>query len=123
YQYVLRFYLQPNDLVYLPTDNEKENPDLIDFSSLNNNQVSRIYKFTDGSGTTANFIQNGIAKTIFNVKKNEQPKMNLNYPIQNEFGLGSPQSKNQRSIDGIMIKENCWKLKLNRLGKIVGVIK
>ena len=122
-KYSLAFYLQPNDLVYLPTHIEIENPELVDFSKLDKSQVNRIYKFTDGSGTTANFIQNSIAKTIFNLNKKEQLKLNINYIIQNEFGLGSPQSKNQKSIDGIMIKENCWKLRVNRLGNIFKIVK
>jgi CRISPR-associated endonuclease Csn1 len=121
-KYVLKFYLQPNDLVYLPTIEEQENSDLIDFDNLVN-KVDRIYKFTDGSGTTANFVKNSVAKTIFNVNKKEQSRIKLNYPIQNEFGVGSPQSKNQKSIDSIMIKENCWKLKTNRLGRVIGFVK
>ena len=39
--------------------------------------------------------------------------------IQNEFGLGSPQNKNQNMIDGVtQIKKYCWKLKINRSGQI-----
>lgn len=43
--------------------------------------------------------------------------------ILNEYGLGSPQSKNQKDLDGEMIKEICWKLKVDRLGNIIKVIK
>ena len=120
-KYDLKFYLQPNDLVYIPTDEEKDNPNLVNLDNLNKSQVDRIYKFTDGSGTTANFIPAHISKVIFNFKKTEQTKRKVSFTIQNEFGVGSPQSKNQKSTDGIMIKENCWKLKINRLGKIIKV--
>jgi CRISPR-associated endonuclease Csn1 len=122
-KYDLKFYLQPNDLVYLPSDEEKDNPNLVNLENLNKSQVQRIYKFTDGSGTTANFIPSNISKVIFNLKRTEQTKRKISFPIQNEFGVGSPQSKNQKSINGTMIKENCWKLKINRLGEIIRVIR
>lgn len=122
-KYDLKFYLQPNDLVYIPSDEEKDNPNLVNFRNLNKYQVERVYKFTDGSGTTANFIPSNISKVIFNLKKTEQTKRKVFFPIQNEFGIGSPQSKNQKSINSIMIKENCWKLRINRLGKIIKVMR
>ena len=43
--------------------------------------------------------------------------------IQNEYGIGSPQSKNQKSITGEMIKAVCWKLEVDRLGNIHKIIK
>ncbi len=106
----LLFYLSPNDLVYVPKENELNN--IIEINP------SRIYKFTDSSDTTGNFIPVYVSNLIFNLSKNEQNKKGLNYLIQNEFGIGSPQSKNQRSIEGIMIKENCYKININRLGNI-----
>jgi CRISPR-associated endonuclease Csn1 len=117
----LLFFLSPNDLVYLPTDEEKENSNLVKLDDLNQQQINRVYKFIDGSGTTANFIPNYSATTIFNMNKKEQEKKGLNYPIQNEFGVGSPQSKNQKSLTGIMIKEFCWKLQVNRVGEIIKI--
>jgi CRISPR-associated endonuclease Csn1 len=117
-EYPLLFSLSPNDLVYLPSQEEMLIPSLVDFKSLNREQQSRIYLFVDGSGTTANFIPSSSATVIFNLNKKEQAKINLNYPIQNEFGVGSPQSKNQKSIDGGMIKESCWKLEVDRIGNI-----
>jgi CRISPR-associated endonuclease Csn1 len=49
----------------------------------------------------------------------------LNYDnvLQNELGLGSPQSKNQNSLDGVQIKSICWKLEIDRLGKIKKIFK
>ncbi len=107
----LLFYLNPNDLIYLPTADEIENGN----KTLD---VTRIYKFTDSSDTTANFIPHSSSDLIFKLSKKEQEKLGLSFSIQNEFGLGSPQSKNQKSIDGIMIKEYCIKLKVDRLGNI-----
>ncbi len=119
----LLFFLSPNDLVYLPTADEREHPSLVNFEKLTPEQVKQVYKFIDGSGTTANFIPNASATTIFNMNKKEQAKRGLNYPIQNEYGVGSPQSKNQKSLEAIMVKEFCWKLQVNRLGQIIKVIK
>ena len=41
--------------------------------------------------------------------------------IQNEYGKGSPQSKNQKSITGEMIKEICIPIKVDRLGHIIKI--
>ncbi len=117
------FTLSPNDLVYVPTDEEMEYPHNVDFNNFSKEQVNRLYKFTDSSDTTGNFIPLCIANLIFNLNKKEQEKQNTSYIIQNEFGLGSPQSKNQKSLDEIMIKERCWKIKTDRLGNIIDVIK
>lgn len=114
----LIFVLKPSDLVYVPTDEEKENSKLIDFNNLKKEQFSRIYKFTDGSGTTMNFVPANIASLLFNMSNKEQEKAGIKLSIQNELGLGSPQSKNQNSLDGIQIKSLCWKLKVDRLGNI-----
>lgn len=114
----LLMYLSPNDLIYLPTLEEREQITSIDFENLNNDQVKRIYKFIDGTGTTANFIPNQTASLIFNLPKGEQEKLKMHFPIQNEYGIGSAQSKNQKSSEGVMIKEFCRKIKIDRLGHI-----
>ncbi len=122
-EFKLLFVLNPSDLVYIPTDEEIGNMSLIDFKNLSKDQVTRIYKFTDGSGTTMNFVPVNVSSVLFNLSKIEQTKYGLNLSIQNELGLGSPQSKNQNSLDGKQIKSVCWKLEVNRLGKITKVIR
>ena len=120
----LLFHLSPNDLVYVPTKEEMEDPKLVDINELTKEQANRVYKFVDGSGSTANFIPCQSATTIFNFTKKEQEKLKIEYRIQNEFGEGSPQSKNQKTIDGMtQIKSVCWKLEINRVGKIIKLIK
>jgi CRISPR-associated endonuclease Csn1 len=114
----LIFVLNPSDLVYVPTDEEKENPTLVDFNNLKPEQIKRIYKFTDGSGTTMNFVPSNVSSLLFNLSNKEQEKVGLKFPIQNELGLGSPQSKNQNSLDGKQIKAVCRKIKIDRLGNI-----
>ncbi len=110
----LAFTLSPNDIVFLPdTENVEE--------EIKNNKsglTGKIHQFIDSSGTTANFIPINSAKVIFNLNRKDQQKVNLNYPIQNEFGVGSPQSKNQKSFSGEIIKKLCVKLVVNRLGVI-----
>jgi len=114
----LLFVLNPSDLVYVPTDEERGNTNLVDFKNLKKEQVNRIYKFTDGSGTTMNFTPANVANLLFNMSNNDQRKVGIKLPIQNELGLGSPQSKNQNSLDGVQIKSICWKLKVDRIGNI-----
>jgi CRISPR-associated endonuclease Csn1 len=130
------FTLSPSDLVYVPTDIETLNHSEVDFSNLTKEQMNRIYKYVDGSEEIANFVPYNISKPIwrFHGKKNEEVfkelkeknKITINKEelIQNEFGLGSQQNKNQNMIDGeTQIKKICWKLKLDRLGNIIGVEK
>ncbi|MFP4058940.1 MAG: hypothetical protein ACLFUC_00480, partial [Bacteroidales bacterium] len=44
YEYDLKFTLSPNDLVYVPSEEEIENPKFIDFSNLTTEQAGRLYK-------------------------------------------------------------------------------
>ena len=119
----LIFYLNPNDSVFVPTIEEIENPNIVDVQNFTKDQTQRIYKFTDSSDTTCNFIPASSSSLIFNLTKKDQEKIDLKYPIQNEYGLGSPQSKNQNSLGGIQIKSVCWKLEVDRLGKIKRIIR
>lgn len=113
----LKFYLSPNDLVYIPSEEEGMSEGMC----IDN---SRIYKFVDSSGTTANFVPHTVASLIYNMdKKTAESFCHGNRIIQNEFGVGSPQSKNQRALTGEMIKDVCWKIEVDRLGKILRIIK
>lgn len=99
----LVFYLSPNDLVYIPTNDEIDNLQNINFRNLNQQQMSAIYKMLSSSGTQCFFVRHDIASIIWN---------------KVEF---SALNKTERSIDGIMIKDVCWKLQLNRIGQIITV--
>ena len=113
-EYILYDFLNPYDLVYIPTEEQKTNS----YVSVSELQKNRIYRFIDSSDTTANFVPVITASLLFNLNKKDQEKIGINYPIQNEYGLGSPQSKNQKAITGEMIKDICIKLKVDRLGNI-----
>ena len=99
----LVFNLSPNDLVYIPTDEEKNNLQNINFRNLSQQQLNGIYKMLSSSGTQCFFIKNDVASPIWN---------------KVEF---SALNKTERSIEGIMIKDVCWKLQVNRIGLIIAV--
>ena len=110
-----KFVLSPNDLVYVPTEEEIQNGRL--FYPLN---TTRIYKLVDSSDSTANFVPQSSANILFSLSKEIASAFcKEGYFIQNEYGLGSPQSKNQRAITGEMIKEICIPIKVDRLGNII----
>ncbi|MFC0343118.1 type II CRISPR RNA-guided endonuclease Cas9 [Epilithonimonas hispanica] len=136
-KFELMFVLHPSDLVYVPTEEEIENSNLVDFKNLDKQQFERIYKFTDGSGNTMNFVPTNLASPIIDVKAEEHKKIidNLLFweevnetkkgivkktkPLFNEVGLGSEnKTKSQNTFDREQIKSICWKLKVDRLGNI-----
>ncbi|TJZ62987.1 type II CRISPR RNA-guided endonuclease Cas9 [Sphingobacterium olei] len=95
----LLFYLSPNDLVYVPTVEEQEDSETIDFRNLTKEQVKQIYKMVS---TTQD--------------KLECVPVHYASPIRaNEMGSNN---KSQNSLDGIQIKSVCIKLKIDRLGNI-----
>lgn len=106
----LLFTLSPGDLVYLPKHGETTVED-----------KTRIYKMVDVSGTIANFIPETVSSVIFSINKTEQKKRFgiEKYPIQDEYGVGSQGSKNQKAITGEMIKETCIPIQVDRLGNII----
>ena len=101
----LLFVLSPNDLVYVPTEEEIETPSLVDFTNLSKEQTGRIYKMVSSSGNQVFFLKAEVANSIWN---------------KNEF---SSLNKMEKDIEGRMIKEYCWKLKVDRLGNITGIVK
>lgn len=84
----LLFSLSPNDLVYVPTEDETE---------MN---LKNIYKVVSFSGAQMFCVRQDIATSIVN---------------KAEF---SSLNKMERAIDGAMIKDMCIKLKVDRLGNI-----
>ena len=108
-----KYVLSPNDLVYLPTEEERRNGKInvpLD--------KERIYRFVDGCDNTANFVPYNVANIIFSIEKKNAENFCNGRIIQNEFGEGSPQSKNQKAITGEMIKKYCIPITVNRIGEI-----
>ncbi len=138
-EYIWKFTLSPLDLVYVPTQEEIDNPSLVDVDNLSYEQMQRIYKYVDGgkgqNGYYAKFIPYNVSfpiwkfhqdKTKKDIYKTLKAKNSITISekelLKNEYGLGSQESKNQKSLDNIMIKDHCIKLKVNRLGEIEDVI-
>lgn len=94
----LKFYLSPNDLVYVPTEDERlQQSPIID--------KSRIYKMVSSTGSVVYFVPN----TLASILQNKVEFMSLN--------------KMEKSIDGETIKAVCWKLEVDRLGNITKIIR
>lgn len=71
----------------------------------------------------ADFVPAYVANIIFSMTKKQQKEAFNNeehFHIQDEYGVGSPKSKNERAITGEMIKEICIPIKVDRLGNIIG---
>ncbi len=96
----LKFWLSPNDLVYIPTAEERERR-MADFPLCNN----RIYKMVSATGNRCYFIKHEVASPIMD--KVEFQSLN----------------KIEKSLDGYNIKEVCWKLEVDRLGNIIIIIR
>lgn len=94
------FYLCPNDLVYIPSGDDLENINNIDFKNFTKDRNDRIYKVVSFSGSQIFFVRQDVAVSIVN---------------KAEF---STLNKMERAIDGSMVKENCIKLNVDRLGNI-----
>lgn len=96
--YPLLFHLSPNELVYIPEQNENLNRNgLINISK---EQTNRIYKVVSFTTTQCFFIQNSIATSIAN---------------KVEF---SALNKMERGLNGEMIKDLCVKLSIDHLGNV-----
>ena len=105
------FSLSPNDLVYVPTEEELEYPHYVDFDNLAKEQASRIFPVNDFSDHTIYFSQNSFAKAI-------GPKeADLSFDNKKNKLSGSYDNKTA-STEGISIKERCWKLSVDRLGNV-----
>ncbi len=98
------FSLSPNDLVYMPTDEEIENSDFVGFKKLSKEQISRIYKSVSSTGNRFYGLPSNVSKSI----KNKYEYTSLN--------------KLEFDLFGNSLKSKCWKLEVDRLGNIISFI-
>lgn len=98
--FALRFTLSPEELVYVPTEEERQSQPRIDL--LDN---SRIYKMVSSTGYTCHFLPYAVANIIYN---------KVEFEAMNKIG---------RALTGEMIKDICWKLEVDRLGNITKIIR
>lgn len=113
----LLFTLSPNDLVYIPTYEENENSNLIDFENLNIEQAQRIYKFVSCTGGEGHFVPNNYSKEIITNENGSNNKNERMLVFNNTNTISDEKDK------PIMIKSICWKLEVDKLGKIKRIIK
>lgn len=108
---ILHETLSPLDLVYIPTDEEIDIPELVDLDKMDKAKLKRIYNVNDFSGYTIYFSQNSFAKNIY-------PKeMDMTWNEKKQKASGSFDSKTA-SFNKKSIKEDFIKLKVDRLGNI-----
>ena len=94
------FSLSPNDLVYVPTEDERENLSAINFNSLKTKLVENIYKIVSFTGNRLYGVPYHVASSI--VDKVEFTQLN----------------KVESTTQKRSIKELCLKLKIDRLGNV-----
>jgi len=101
----LLFHLSPNDLVYVPS--EEESTSTISFNILTKEQADRIYRMVSSTGSECYFVHSSIASLI------------KNYDAKSKIGELGSLNKLETTLDGILrIKEKCVKLKVDRLGSV-----
>ncbi len=103
----LLFELSPNDLVYVPEEDELINGNL-NLNNLNDEQIKRIYKVEKTSGVECYFIRQDIAYLI------------KQYDAKTKIGELESQNKLQVTMteDRMKIADVCIKIQVSRLGII-----
>jgi CRISPR-associated endonuclease Csn1 len=92
------FTLSPNDLVYVPE--EGENIKMIDWQVEKEKISRRVYKVVSFTGSQCLFVPHSYSKII--IEKVELGSLN----------------KQEKSLDELMIKKCCIKLRIDKLGNI-----
>lgn len=142
----LRFVLEPNDLVYLPTEEEieqiKDRTGNIKTVLLKKLQTkpplkNRIYKFNNASGSVLRFVPQIISnpilqlsgKNLKNLKKDNPEEKFQNLEVKNELGGRGAISNLTRELindrlsnsHDLQIKDYCIKLNVDKLGRIQSI--
>ena len=116
----LLFHLSPNDLVYVPTEDERENPRAINWENLDKEQLKRIYKMVSCTGVECHFVP---VTYSFPIMKNECGTNNKSERIMQFFNstdLLESDTKDEKKT--LMIKKHCIKLNIDRLGNIKPIL-
>ena len=99
------FSLSPNDLVYVPSENELLNQNGTSMI-IDKMQSQQVYKMVSSSGSQCFFIQNPIATVI------------RKYDSKSKVGELGSLNKMETDLYRNQIKEACIKIEANRLGHI-----
>lgn len=92
----IRHQLSPGDLVYVPTEAERQN-------GIGNIDVQRIYKMVSCTGRQCHFLLYTVASVVLPGKEFEA------------------MNKMERALTGEMIKEVCIPVQIDRLGNIIKI--
>jgi len=99
------FTLSPNDLVYVP--DQDENIDLIDWDKDKERISKRIYKMVKSpTDNQCYFIPHNIANLV------------IPYDSKTKIGEFGSQNCSEKSLDDLIIKRHCVKLKHDRMGNV-----
>lgn len=108
----LKFYLSPNDLVYVPTDEDRAaaHPSI---------DKRRIYKMVSATEGKCHFLPFSVASIIAD---------KVEFEAMNKIGrvidaLEYTEQYDSSAISKIMIKDVCWKLEVDRLGNITKIVR
>ena len=108
----LKFYLSPNDLVYVPTDEDRAaaHPSI---------DKRRIYKMVSATDKNSFFLPFEVASIIAD---------QVEFEAKNKVGrvieaLEYTEQYESSAINKIMIKDVCWKLEVDRLGNITKIVR
>ncbi len=108
----LKFYLSPNDLVYVPTDEDRAaaHPSI---------DKRRIYKMVSATDKECHFLPVSVASIIAD---------KVEFEAKNKVGrvigaLEYTAHYESSAINKIMIKDVCWKLEVDRLGNITKIVR
>ena len=108
----LKFYLSPNDLVYVPTDEDRA-------AACPSIDKRRIYKMVSATDVNCFFLPFEVASTIYN---------KVEFESMNKMGraidmMEYSDNYDSSAINKLMIKDVCWKLEVDRLGNITKIVR
>ncbi|RKW52872.1 MAG: type II CRISPR RNA-guided endonuclease Cas9, partial [Prevotella sp.] len=108
----LKFYLSPNDLVYVPTDEDRA-------AARPSIDKRRIYKMVSATDVNCFFLPFEVASTIYN---------KVEFESMNKMGraidmMEYSDNYDSSAINKLMIKDVCWKLEVDRLGNITKIVR
>lgn len=113
----LLFSLSPLDLVYVPTEDERQSINI----GINELDSNRIYKYVKGWSNRACFIPHRISSLLLDVNGNVS--FGSKNPVINEISITNDSGIIEKEQGQPSIKSVCWKLEVNRLGQITKIIR
>jgi len=108
----LKFYLSPNDLVYVPTeeDHAAAHPSI---------DKRRIYKMVSATDRQCFFLPFTVASVISNTVEFETLNKMERVVDASEYSSAYDSSH----VNKVMVKNVCWKLEVDRLGNITKIVR